>query len=92
MHDPASCRELFDLLSAYLDGDLDAERCCALRDHVKDCAPCVAYLESLRATRDSLRAMGSGSALGEEETMRLLQECREAMIRRQGAGGKGIAS
>ncbi len=88
MHDPTSCRELFDLLSAYLDGELDPEGCRALGDPVKDCAPCVAYLDSLRATRDSLRALGDRPALDEEEARRLLDECRQALARRRGAEGK----
>ncbi len=55
-HDPAArCRELFSLLSEYLDGDLAPDVCAEMDGHMEGCAPCVAFLESLRRTITLLR-------------------------------------
>lgn len=51
--DPAgrlSCREIFALLSQYLDRELSPELCDCLQKHIEDCPPCVEFLESLKKT------------------------------------------
>lgn len=52
VHGPGSreCRELFALLSEYLDGEMDPEICGHLEQHMGECTPCQAFLESLRRT------------------------------------------
>ncbi len=49
-HGTARCRELMERLSEYLDGELDPEACRGMDEHMEDCAPCRAFLESLRRT------------------------------------------
>ena len=51
-HDPRSrqCREIFQRLSEYMDGELNPDLCDRLEGHLDDCPPCVAFLESLRRT------------------------------------------
>ena len=44
------CRSLFERLSEYLDGEIDAEGCADLDAHLADCPPCREFLESLRRT------------------------------------------
>jgi len=44
------CKRIFAALSEYLDGDLPVANCRELEKHLRDCRPCVAYLESLKAT------------------------------------------
>jgi len=46
----ASCREIFERLSEYLDAELPADLCERVEAHMADCAPCEAFLESLRST------------------------------------------
>jgi anti-sigma factor RsiW len=48
--DCPECRELVARLSEYLDGELDPEACAGVEMHMGDCAPCRAFLESLRRT------------------------------------------
>ncbi len=48
--DSESCREMFARLSEYMDGELDPEICSSIDDHMEDCPPCRAFLESLRRT------------------------------------------
>jgi RNA polymerase sigma-70 factor (ECF subfamily) len=51
-----SCRQLFAALSDYLDDRLDATTCDELQKHLKDCAPCEAFLASLETTVQQIRA------------------------------------
>ncbi len=45
-----SCKEVFALLSQYLDLELPAESCREIETHLSGCAPCVEFVESLRKT------------------------------------------
>jgi len=51
-HEPGSpsCKKIFEKLSDYLDGELPADLCERVDDHMADCPPCQAFLESLRRT------------------------------------------
>jgi anti-sigma factor RsiW len=49
-HGGESCRELFERLSEYLDGELPADLCGRMDEHMGDCQPCQRFLESLRRT------------------------------------------
>jgi RNA polymerase sigma-70 factor (ECF subfamily) len=46
----ARCQALFERLSEYLDGELNASLCAEIGSHLDGCAPCKAFLESLRRT------------------------------------------
>jgi RNA polymerase sigma-70 factor (ECF subfamily) len=45
---PPMCRQAFERLSEYVDGELDAETCRCIETHIEDCAPCVAFLRTLK--------------------------------------------
>ena len=51
-HDESKCREIFALLSQYLDMELPPEACAAMEQHIASCSPCVEFAESLRKTID----------------------------------------
>ncbi|PIP83054.1 MAG: hypothetical protein COR54_11670, partial [Elusimicrobia bacterium CG22_combo_CG10-13_8_21_14_all_63_91] len=44
------CKQLVKRLSDYIDGTLDDSFCDHLDRHLKDCAPCEAFLRNLRRT------------------------------------------
>jgi len=44
------CKEIFDRLSEYIDRELDPNLCEEIEDHIKDCEPCVAFINTLRKT------------------------------------------
>ena len=44
------CKKIFAALSEYLDGKLPVRNCRELEHHLKDCPPCLAYLETLKST------------------------------------------
>jgi anti-sigma factor RsiW len=47
-----TCRDAIALMSEYLDALLDDEALRALEAHLASCPPCVAYLNTLRRTRE----------------------------------------
>jgi hypothetical protein len=49
------CKQIFAVLSEYLDGQLAAKNCRELERHLKGCRPCIAYLESLKTTVEACR-------------------------------------
>jgi len=49
------CQQISARLSEYLDGELPAKNCRQLERHLKDCPPCIAYLESLKTTVEACR-------------------------------------
>lgn len=65
-----TCRDVIDLLVDYLESTLTDEICTALEQHLQDCAPCVAYLNTYRKTRDLAGAEGR-VAMPEEMRQRL---------------------
>ena len=74
-HGSRQCREIFERLSEYMDGELDPELCERLEGHMDDCPPCVAFLESLRRT---VRLVGSLEApvLDEDARRRVVEDHR----------------
>ncbi len=57
MHDRGEkCKEVFSLLSEYLNMELPSDACREMETHIADCAPCVEFAESLRKTVDLCRA------------------------------------
>jgi RNA polymerase sigma-70 factor (ECF subfamily) len=49
------CKQIFAALSEYLDGELPAKNCRELKKHLRGCAPCLTYLETLKATVEACR-------------------------------------
>ena len=45
-----SCREVVELVTAYLDGALDPEIVQRMDAHLQLCPPCVEYVEQVRTT------------------------------------------
>ena len=45
-----TCKDILDLLSEYMEGDLSPERSRAFENHMKRCHPCLDYLDSIRDT------------------------------------------
>ena len=54
-----TCRELFERLSEYVDGELSQEICEEIRRHMEGCDPCVAFAKTLKKTADLCRRLPS---------------------------------
>ncbi len=61
----ATCEELLEELSAYLDGTLPAEHAARLTRHLESCAACRARLQGERALVERLRKVRRGPAPAE---------------------------
>jgi RNA polymerase sigma-70 factor (ECF subfamily) len=58
---PSRCRKLFAQLSGYLDEQLDDVMCNQVEQHLENCSPCQAFLQSLERTVERLRHHSAGS-------------------------------
>ena len=54
--EPLQCKEVFALLSEYLDLELPPEACQEIAGHLNACPPCIDFAESLRSTVDLCRS------------------------------------
>ena len=54
-----TCRELFERLSEYVDGELSQEICEEIRRHMEGCDPCVAFAKTLKKTAEMCRRLPS---------------------------------
>lgn len=54
--DQLNCREMFERLSEYIDGELDPKLCECFDGHLQDCEPCLAFIATLRKTVELCRA------------------------------------
>ena len=78
-----SCREVVEIVTAYLDGALGPEERARLEVHLELCGPCLEYVEQVRAT-----ARLAAAAVSELD----VRPDRDAILRafrdfRQGASG-----
>jgi len=54
-HHGPGCREIFALLSEYLDLELPPETCLEIQEHLEGCPPCIEFANSLRKTIELCR-------------------------------------
>jgi len=52
-----TCRELFERLSEYVDGELSQEICQEIRKHLDGCDPCVNFAKTLKTTANLCRRL-----------------------------------
>ncbi len=51
----SECKEVFAILSQYLDHELPDEVCAEIDAHISGCPPCVKFVESLKKSVDLCR-------------------------------------
>ncbi len=81
----AKCREIFSLLSDYLNLELPPEACREIEGHIAGCAPCVEFAESLRKTVELCRRYEPAelpAPLGQEARERLLDAWQKMLASR----------
>lgn len=54
-----TCRQLVDLLSDYVDGELPPKLRRQLEAHVQDCEPCMAFINTFKQTQTMARTLHS---------------------------------
>jgi len=75
------CKQIFAVLSEYLDGELPEKNCRELERHLKGCRPCIAYLESLKTTVEACRRYRAprAPALSKQVKAALLEAVRKVI-------------
>lgn len=84
-----TCRETSELLSAYLDGELDVQDHVDVRNHLAECAACRDDLGAFEVVGSMLREVGHGrttemAGLADAVVSRVTVEDREAWFARLG--------
>ena len=84
------CKQIFAMLSDFLDGELAAKNCRQLQRHLKGCRPCIAYLRSLKTIVEACRRYRAprAPAPSKEVKAALLAAVQKAGGKRQAARGE----
>lgn len=69
------CSNIFATLSEYLDQELPEGDCAELEKHIQECAPCVAFVDSLKKSV----AAGKGFRPSGEEAPELKPEVKQSL-------------
>lgn len=80
------CREIFALLSDYLNLELPPEACQTIETHLAGCPPCIEFTESLRKTIEMCRHFQPAelpAPLAEHAREELLGAYRKMLIARR---------
>jgi RNA polymerase sigma-70 factor (ECF subfamily) len=78
---PQHCREMFAALSDYMDGLVTDARSREMEQHLDDCKPCVAFLDSLKSAVEQCRTYEPTCDTGRAEELRknLVEKCQAAV-------------
>lgn len=82
------CKEVFALLSDYLDLELPPDVCEQINNHLAGCPPCIEFAESLRATIELCRQYRPAELpgpIGKEARDQLLMAYQRMRSARQAA-------
>ena len=85
-----NCKEIFALLSDYLNLDLPPDACKEIENHLAGCAPCIEFAESLRKTVELCRRYRPAELpkpLEEQARKELLDTYQEMLAARKNSVG-----
>jgi len=80
------CREIFALLSDYLNLELPPDACKSIETHLAGCPPCIEFVESLKKTIEICRKFQPAelpAPLVEEAREELLEAYRKMLTARR---------
>jgi len=80
------CREVFSLLSEYLNLELPPDACQEMEAHIAGCQPCIEFAESLRKTVELCRSYQPAELpepLGEKAREQLLESYQRMLKSRR---------
>ena len=81
------CKEVFALLSDYLNLELPADACAEIETHIAGCSPCIEFAETLRKTVELCRRYRPAELpepMGAQARELLLEAYRKAVASRMG--------
>jgi anti-sigma factor RsiW len=81
-----SCKDIIDLLSDYLEGDLPHDLLGDFEAHMALCSPCVVFLNSLKQTRSLVRGLQVEEVPPEvqQQLRTFLQRARKGLPKKSG--------
>src|ERR1035438_1710934 len=82
------CKEVFSLLSEYLNLELPPDACQEIEAHLAGCPPCIEFAESLRKTGEicrSYRPTELPEPIGKQAREQLLDAYQKMLRARQGS-------
>jgi len=85
---PEKCKEVFALLSEYLNLELPPEACREVETHIAGCPPCIDFAESLRQAVELCHRYAPAELpqpIGENARQQLLEAYRKMLSARRGA-------
>jgi len=80
------CKEVFALLSDYLNLELPPDACRSIEVHLNGCEPCIEFVESLRKTVDlckRYRPEDLPAPIGEEARAQLMSAYQRMLAARE---------
>ncbi|MBL8176465.1 MAG: zf-HC2 domain-containing protein [Bryobacterales bacterium] len=75
------CKQIFAMLSEYLDRELPADLCDTIDAHIASCPPCVEFVKSLEKTVAYCRGAGATAEGPRPLDAGRLEELRTAYLR-----------
>lgn len=84
----SNCKDLFAVLSQYLDAELTPIDCAAIEQHIAGCPPCVEFVNSLKKTVELCRSTETATEpppLSDEVRQRLLAAYQQSLDERSSA-------
>lgn len=75
--EPMDCRDLVELVTAYLDGSLDPDTRARFDLHLLDCDGCDNYLQQFRVTVNTLGKTGDDDDVDPAFRSRLMEAFRD---------------
>ena len=75
-----TCQELVELVTDYLDDQLDERQRARFDEHLGECPPCVVYVDEMRMTIDALGRLPAESLSpdAERELLAAFRDWRES--------------
>ncbi len=55
MKSKEDCRKFFEKISEFIDGELDAKERTIIEEHIKECEPCLKYVDSIKKVKECLK-------------------------------------
>lgn len=53
-----NCQDILDKICDYIDKDLDPAICTDIEEHIEDCEPCVAFINTIKKTVELFKSAG----------------------------------
>ena len=81
----SECKNIFAMLSQYLDEELPEDVCDDIESHISGCPPCVEFVESLKKSIElcrSCQSMDQPSELSEMDRRKLYEAYQRALAHR----------